>query len=256
MGIIAGGKATRASGGTVTTAGQYTVHAFTTVGANTFTPATTGFVDILLIGGGGASGEGYGDGGGGAGATLFKKMIPVIASTPYPIVVASPGAVNGGIGPGGTGGNTTFTYSGITTTAFGGAGGVGSPPAPFTQNGYPASNASGSGAGQRNNPTSSAGGTGANIYGIGYPGGQGNGGGGGAGGIGTYQSGGPGVPVAYFTGNPSHIASAGGNGASQPLPSPATPNHVTYASFDYGHGGTAGSPNKSGSQGVAYIRYI
>ena len=111
MAGIVGSKAARASGGiSTTTVGSYTVHTFTTVGVNTFTPATTGFIDILLVGAGGGAGTGPNEaGGGGAGATLFKKMIPVTASTPYPISV-------GAGGPSGVSGTpTTFIYSGITS---------------------------------------------------------------------------------------------------------------------------------------------
>ena len=248
MGIFAGGKAARASGGTVTTAGPYTVHAFTTTGANTFTPAATGFIDILLVGGGGGAG-GYPsvslNGGGGAGATLFRKMIPVTAGTPYPINVGTAGA------------GTTFTYSGITTTAFAGA--VGSAQGSPT---VPAPNASGGGSGSE-----SAGGTGAGVLGIGFPGGaagvNASAGGGGAGGAGqnspntpTWRpaieyppqpgAGGPGVPIQYFIGISTIVCEGGGPGGS------ASPTK-------YGSGASAkpGAPTfNPGNPGVAYIRYI
>ena len=256
MGIFAGGKAARASGGTVTTTvGPYTVHTFATTGANTFTPATTGFVDILLVGGGGGAGNGPNEaGGGGAGATLFKKMIPVIASTPYPISV-------GAGGPSGVSGTpTTFIYSGITTTASGG--GFGGPDG-IPGAGANVPTASGGGCGRYGpNATTfpSPGGTGAGVLGIGFPGGPsgpspysggGGGGAGGAGGAGNPgpAAGGPGVPISYFTGISADMASVGGAGY------PNTISNVT--SPFYGSGGTANniSPH-SGRQGVAYIRYI
>ena len=258
MGIFAGGKAARASGGiSTTTVGPYTVHAFTTTGANTFTPTTTGFVDILLVGAGGAGGNGYGAGGGGAGATLFKKMIPVVAGTPYPINVGTGGPVPGSSGIAGNGAVTTFTYAGITTTAYGGGGGYGAHSYANSGAGNPAPNASGGGAAARNTPpTNPIGGIGANIYGVGYPGGGGpSGAGGGAGGAGGGYEGGPGVPIAYFTGNPSHIASIGGYGGGDgPGPWPTTPS--MYAPFNFGHGGRGMSSPAVGSPGVAYIRYI
>ena len=226
MAGIVGSKSARAAGGiSTTTVGAYTVHQFTT-SAN-FTPATTGFVDVLLIGGGGNGGDGSNwPAGGGAGATLFKKMIPVVAGTPYPISVGTNAA------------NTTITYSGITTTAFaGGKGADGSGGA--YMNGFPSPKASGGGGAYYG-----SGGEGANVYGVGYPGGPGNAadgaGGGGAGGAGTAGGGGPGVPIAYFTGNPADIASVGGSRSS---------GSSAYGSGGYGNNG-AGRP------GVVYIRYI
>ena len=256
MGIFAGGKAARANAGVgnTTTVGQYTVHTFTS--STNFTPAVTGFVDILLVGGGGGAGNGPDNaGGGGAGATLFKKMIPVTASTPYPISV-------GAGGPSGVSGTpTTFIYSGITTTASGGGfGGPDSVPGA----GANVPTASGGGCGRYGpNATTfpSPGGTGAGVLGIGYPGGPSSpspysgGGGGGAGGAGLAArtvgtaAGGPGVPISYFTGISTDMASVGGAGY------PNTVSNVT--SPFYGSGGTANniSPH-SGRPGVAYIRYI
>ena len=232
MAGVVGSKAARANAGlgNTTTVGSYTVHAFTTTGTNTFTPATTGFIDILLIGGGGDGGAGSNwPAGGGAGATLFKKMIPVTASTPYPISVGTNAA------------NTTFTYSGITTTAFaGGKGGDGSGGA--HQPGFPAPNASGGGGAYYG-----SGGTGAGVYGIGYPGGggaaaegSGGGGAGGAGGPGN-TGGGPGVPIAYFTGNPADIVCVGGPRGGSPTTT-------------FGSGGSGN--NGAGRPGVVFIRYI
>ena len=279
MALIFGSKTTRAAGGiSTTTVGAYTVHTFTTSG--NFTPATTAFVDVLLIGGGGGTSELQGAGGGGAGGILFKKFIPLTASTPYPISIGSSGSNgSGGLGPYGTnGGDTTFTYSGITTTAYGGGRGGGGVPAPSGGKSAASSpNASGGGATGFADNTVVAG-VGVSVYGIGFPGYKGvssggiagqpgpvGGGGGGAGGGGVYNStvtfpydqpiasgitscrGGPGVPIAYMTGNPLDIAGKGGDGYFQPaLPvtSPTT----------WGYGGT--TPGIPAKQGVAYIRYI
>jgi hypothetical protein len=258
MGIFAGGKAARASGGTVTTVGLFTVHKFT--GSTTFTPAATGFVDILLVGAGGGCGGfsgGYGNGGG-AGATLFKKWISVTASTPYPVVVGtgSPWAISS-TPPGGL---TSFTYSGITTTAYGGAGsGDG------TSVGVSSFLASGAGGGYPN----LSGGTGAGVYGIGYPGFKGHpnnglggaGGGAGSGGPSAVHSmtGGDGVPIAYFTGTPTDIVSYGGCGRDFPA---GVPGLACFSSTaQYGNGGNGGAPFFTGpfgpgAPGVAYIRYM
>ena len=235
MALLFGSKTTRAAGGiSTTTVGAYTVHTFT-ASAN-FTPATTGFVDVLLVGGGGSSPATNEGGGGGAGATLFKRMIPVVAGTPYPVSI------------GGAGNPTTFTYSGITTTAFaGGAGGV------YLGNGGSEPRASGGGSGK-----GGTGGTGAGVLGIGFPGGthpaanNGAGSGGGAGGAGVptnsgVGAGGPGVPISYFTGISTDIVSVGGG---------APPTFVGVTSTSYGSGSaTMGTPG-AGRAGVAYIRYI
>jgi hypothetical protein len=261
MAGIVGSKSARASGGiSTTTVGPYTVHAFTTTGANTFTPATTGFVDILLVGGGGSSG-GWpnpfaGQGGGGAGATLFKKMIPVVAGTPYPIIVGSGGPNVGSRGS--TGGITTA----FGNSAYGGGGGggfLGPGSGPYFGENSPLA----SGGGSISVPS---GGTGANIYGIGFPGGNSNNptgaGGGGAGGAGQNSptgsppqpgAGGPGVPIVYFTGNPADINISKG-GAGHPTPATPTAGGGGYGSGGFVDGATPSPIN--GRQGVAYIRYI
>ena len=265
MAGIVGSKSARASGGTVTTAGAYTLHAFTTTGANTFTPATTGFVDVLLIGGGGGAGgfpSTFGSsGGGGAGATLFKKMIPVTASTPYPFSVGPGGTTGAGPQAKGATGSSTTAFG--NSAAGGGGGGVFSNPTFPTLYGDPAPLASGGGS---VGPGTGGLPAGANIYGVGYPGGPnggpgptGGGGGGGAGGAGqagTSESGtgagGPGIPIVYFTNNPADInISKGGAG----YPTPATP---TAGGGGYGSGGyvTGSLPNPSGRPGAIYVRYI
>jgi hypothetical protein len=265
MAGIVGSKSARASGGiSTTTVGPYTVHAFTTTGANTFTPATTGFVDVLLIGGGGGAGgfpSTFGSsGGGGAGATLLKKMIPVTASTPYPFSVGAGGPTAAGSSRGTTGSSTTAFGN---SAAGGGGGGVwnNSPSVPLDGESVPLASGGGSvGPGPVGIPA------GANIYGVGYPGGRnsgsgssGGGGGGGAGGAGqagTSESGtgagGPGIPIVYFTNNPADInISKGGAG----YPTPATP---TAGGGGYGSGGyvTGSPPNPSGRPGAIYVRYI
>jgi hypothetical protein len=183
-------------------------------------------------------------------------MIPVTASTPYPISV-------GAGGPSGVSGTpTTFIYSGITTTASGG--GFGGP------DGVPGAGAnvptaSGGGCG-RYGPNAtifpSPGGTGAGVLGIGYPGGPSSpnpysgGGGGGAGGAGNAArnpvgpgAGGPGVPITYFTGISTDMASVGGAGYPNAISNVTSPF--------YGSGGTANNSSPhSGRPGVVYIRYI
>jgi hypothetical protein len=79
-----GKKGITATGGTVSAFGSYTIHAFTQVGASTFTLNDTTLIDVLLVAGGGAGGPSYGDqdtgkGGGGAGGVVFKTNYALTA---------------------------------------------------------------------------------------------------------------------------------------------------------------------------------
>jgi hypothetical protein len=256
MALIFGSKTTRASGGiSTTTVGAYTVHTFTT-SAN-FTPATTGFVDVLAIGGGGGAGY-FGPpltgGGGGAGATLLKKMIPVTASTPYPVSIGGAGTNATAPTAATNGGDTIFVgNNGITVTASGGGrGGTASygPVLPSAAASVPLGSGGGGAA-------SASAGTGAGVTGVGYPGGAGQnpgnhgGGGGGAGGAGVVGgignvpgAGGPGVPITYFTGvSPDIVCIGGGN------------NGVYPGSFGNGANYNGGSLPLAVA-GAIYIRYI
>lgn len=112
-----------ASGGTVTTSGNYRIHTFTSNGTFTVTRApTTSDIEVLVVGGGGGGAGGglnVGGGGGGAGGYIFTR--PTVSST---------GTVNVTVGTGGLGGaynargssGTDSSISGVlgTFTAFGG----------------------------------------------------------------------------------------------------------------------------------------
>ena len=243
MGIFAGKKSTNGTGGSISIAGQYTVHLFTSSG--TFTPAATGFIDVLAIGAGGDCGVSlqYPSGGGGAGAVVYRKFLRVTGSTSYPVIV-------GTIATNTAGGTTIFNAPavGVTSvTAFGGGAGGGG--GGFSGGNAP--NASGGGGGGGGGPA----GVGFGASTFGYPGGGGSaasphfggGGGGGAGGVGGVGSntqpglGGAGTPIAYFTGNPTDIVSTGGGR----LTTPAL----------YGNGGQSGVPGTS-RPGAIYVRYI
>ena len=268
MSLILGAKVNSATGGTITNLAGYTVHTFTS--SATFTPSTTGFVEALVVGGG-AGGAGFtpangGAGGGGAGATLYSKFVPVVAGVACTVTVGS-------LGPGGTtvsnfgsfGGSSIFYYGGPTapgtniTAAGGGGGGT------WTNPGLSSPQASGGGGGGAQVPGILSGGTGAGVYGLGFPGGGGNfpnrsGSGGGAGGSGqtspvspspgTAVVGGPGVP--YTIDGSNVIYSVGG---------PNCHRHLT-SSTTYGSGGGGGpytAPLVSGfpgQDGVVIIRYL
>jgi len=135
-----------ATGGTITTCGNYKIHSFT--GPGTFTVTCAGnsvgssTVDYLIVAGGGGGGgdqpNGYGAAGGGAGGFRESKAtgapwtasplasstsLPVSA-TAYPITVGAGGAAGstgpaGGQTPGVRGGPSTFS----TITSTGGGGG-------------------------------------------------------------------------------------------------------------------------------------
>ena len=107
-----------ATGGTISSAGGYTIHTFTSSG--TFTPTYTGPMDVLVIAGGGSGAAGIG-GGGGAGGTIYAQGMMATAGTAYPITVGTGGPSPGtGHGPSGTQGNPSIAL-GITSTG-GGAG--------------------------------------------------------------------------------------------------------------------------------------
>ena len=132
-----------ATGGTITTCGNYKIHSFTGPGTFTVTnagnPGGSSTVDYLVVAGGGAGGIGSAFGGGG-GAGGFRESVPSPAAwtaSPlanpggalpvsvqgYPITVGSGGA--GGANPvivqGNPGNNSIFS----TITSAGGGGGGG-----------------------------------------------------------------------------------------------------------------------------------
>ena len=178
IGIPAGIVAT---GGTVTTAGDFKYHVFTSSG--TFTISNSGTVSYLIVGGGGGGGDRHG-GGGGAGGVLSSTW----AATPgsYTITVGLGGlrgaTTEGGqtqsgtpAGAGSKGGNSSISS---VATAFGGGGGG-------TLAGNPTDTSLGSGGGGGGGSFAGIAGT----AGQGFAGGSGNnpggGGGGGAGGAGV-----------------------------------------------------------------------
>ena len=217
-----------ASGGTITTSGDFKIHTFT--GPGTFTVSCVGCagindkVDYLVIAGGG--GGGSNGGGGGAGGYRFSNgtssgcfttapspLAPLgvaglaVATQSYPIVV-------GGGGPGSTpcfaanrgGQGSTSSFSSVSSA---GGGGGGSQNTPVQLGG---SGGSGGGGGQSDNP---------NPF---YPGG-------------CSQGAGNTPPVSPPQGNPrgkgsTHCTQGGGGGGSiaaaggdaTPSGSPATPS--------------------------------
>jgi hypothetical protein len=246
-----------ATGGTITTSGNFKIHTFT--GDDTFTVSQLGNspvvpsggpaeVDYLVVAGGGAGAGGVG-GGGGAGGFREGRVLPApesytasplvapaglpVSVTSYPITVGAGGVKAGpAAGRGASGSNSVFST--ITSTAGGGAGGDSSPEI-NVHNGLPGGSGGG---GSRSGPSPIAGGTGNTPpvnpsqgnngeTGLGVPArGGGGGGAGAAGGTGTQTYGGSGVGTGI---NPSPTVGA-------PGPSP------TLRYFAGGGGGGGDAP--------------
>ena len=231
-----------ATGGTITTCGDYKVHTFTSDGCfsvtNVGNPAGSDSVDYLVVAGGGGGGVSSGSGAGGAGgfregynpgsytaSPLATTALPVSVTT-YPITVGA-----GGIGassspfpPSATGTGSNSVFSTITSTG-GGGGGSENPSSPIKDgasggSGGGGSYAGGGGTGGTGNtpptspPQGNNGGAGGGTYGGGGGGGatgtgsnycgSGNGGNGGAG------------ATTSISGSPTAYAGGGGGGSQTP----------------------------------------
>jgi len=245
-----------ATGGTITTCGDFKVHTFTGPGTFAVTTAPTpgnNTADYLVVGGGG-SGGGNGGGGGGAGGFRLSNDLcmpapqtsplanptglTITASTNYPITVGAGGAARSAP-PSNTGGNSGNNSIFSTITSAGGGKGGGN------NTGTPNSNVGGSGGsgggsgvinpnssptgggGAGNTPPVSPsqgnnGGTGYSPYSEPYAGG----GGGGAGAVGS-----PGAPGSAPGGAGSFVVQAGFAGCN------GTPGPVSGARYFAGGGG-------------------
>jgi hypothetical protein len=239
--------AQRATGGTISSAGGYTIHTFTSSGTFTVTspPANATNVHALIVGGGGG-GSGRGGGGGGG----------VIENTSYAVTLGAGVTVTVGAGgtPGGSGGNSVF---GTITANGGGVGG--------NFNGTGGSGGSGGGGGENDNqPGTYSGGAGVagqgNAGGSSFqtasPNGRSNGGGGGGGGgVGGNApsgavggNGGAGI-AKTITGSTVYYGGGGGGGAS------VTTSGAAGGSGGSGGGGAGAAANNgvdtAGSAGTA-----
>jgi len=225
-----------ATGGTITTSGDFKIHTFTGDGCfvvssvgNSPTVPTGGpsNVDYLVVAGGGGGGVGVGgapnqQGGGGGGSGGYRTSYPSpagvtpVTTTSYPITVGAGGA-GGPAGQGSSGNSSIFS----TITSSGGGGG-----------------------GEGGGGPGASGGSGAGGGGPGGPGGTGNtppvspsqGNSGGSGGPGTDKSGGGGGGASE-SGN-TDGQKAGGDGLSNSI----TGSSVTYAGGGGGGGGLNNTP--------------
>jgi hypothetical protein len=243
-----------ATGGTITTSGDYKIHTFT--GPGTFTVTSAGnplgstVVDYMVVAGGGAStntGAGA-DGTGGGGAGGFRESVPSPAawtasplanpggSLPvsvqgYPITVGAGGAT----GPMAPYPNASFRGSssialGITSTGGGGAAGF----CTAVTNGMPGGSAGGG------RGISSTGGNG-NTPPVAPPQGQPGGAGGGT----DTGGGGGGATVSGGSATPTLTGGAGGNGATTSISGSPT----TYAGGGGGSSGNTCNFNAAGGTG-------
>ena len=261
-----------ATGGTITTSGDYKIHTFT--GDGCFVVSCAGnasgssTVDYLVVAGGGAGSTvagvvgGYASGGGGAGgyressgaASGCYSVSPLgacvsalpVSTTTYPITVGGGGATQpyGCSGthapiPGMDGSNSIFST--ITSTGGGGAG-TGCNTAPDNA-GRPGG--SGGGGGARNAPLG-VGGTG-NTPPVSPPQGQ-------SGGTGTCSNqtaagGGGGATVAGSSGAPGAVGGDGGDGATSSIDGTPTARAGGGGGGSGYPGGTAGNAGSGGTGG-------
>lgn len=251
-----------ATGGTITTDGDFKVHVFDSSGTFTVTnagnAAGSNTVDYLVVAGGGGGGasegpNGAGGGGGGGGAGGYRTNFPspatgglTVSAQAYPITVG--GGASGGTPapsnrgqPGSRGSNSVFS----TITSTGGGGGCGDGNGTQTP-GTTAASPGGSGGG-RDGDAEGALGTGntpsvsppqGNDGGTNQPSRTGGGGGGAneAGNTDGVGAGGDGEAIS-ITGSPvSYAGGGGGGGGSGPRPGGAA------GSGGGGGGGSAAGP--------------
>lgn len=262
-----------ATGGTITTSGDYKIHTFTSSGTFQITSAPSGTTfETLIVAGGGAGSYAYA-GGGGAGGVLYGTLNSAVGS--YTITVGQGGTWNGATATTTSGANSVMQFGATTYTAVGGGAGGG-----WWAEGQPGG--SGGGAGGVAGVGSSSGGASTQtsqspLTGYGNAGGgasrssgQPGGGGGGAGAAGVYGgSGGAGIanPIVgstigqldngvYYIGGGGGGTfglgglGGGGRGGNAPTKQNGTPNT--------GGGGGGGYNNDGGTDGgsgVVIFRY-
>jgi hypothetical protein len=237
-----------ATGGTITTDGDYKVHKFTSNGTFTLSAPDTGFgeVDILNVAGGGNGPGGsssLGGGGGGAGGLRYTAGT-CLAAGAYSVVVGAQGQ------------NSSF--AGVTTLAGGNGGSQGAGAAGGSGGGGVGNAAAGT---TSNDTQGNNGGTGAGTIGVSVCSG---GGGGGSGGVGqntadndtgntlSFSDGGAGTAIS-ITGS-SVTYAAGGQGADHDS-STNGDNAAANTGSGGGGGGGSGGSGGTGAAGVVIIRY-
>lgn len=245
--------ANEGTGGTITHAGGYTIHTFTSGG--TFNPGKARKVDYLVVAGGGGGGGGYnGGGGGGGGGGVLTGTIYKTAGN-YTVTVGAGGSGGGGGGTGGNGGNSVFDT--ITSTGGGGA--------------FSSSTGGNGGSGAGGGCAKSTGcGGGSGVSGQGHNGGSGQtdggwywygGGGGGAGAAGSGLTGGAGV-ASSISGRSQYYGGGGGGGGTGTYGGGGAGGGGRGANGGSGAvagtantGGGGGGYGAAGGSGIVIIRY-
>ena len=287
---VAGNAYVAATGGTITTCGNYKIHTFTGPGTFTVTnagqPTGSTTVDYLVVAGGASGGNstpsGSGNGGGGAGG--FRQSYPnpatggfPITATSYPITVGAGGAGLGSV-PDYTRGNdgNNSVFSTITSAGGGGGGAGGGTPLAGKAGGSgggggynnpggagntppvspPQGNPGGPSVPQSNSPYAASGGGGAGAAGSRFPSCSV----GGAGGAGTassisgssvtYAGGGGGAGGSASLGGTGGAGGSGGGGAGNPGTATAGTTNTGG-----GGGGGGGGGSGGGGSGIVIIRY-
>jgi hypothetical protein len=265
-----------ATGGTITTSGEYTIHTFSSSGTFEITSAPEGAeIEYLVVAGGGGGGAGVsgndcGGGGGGAGGMLSGTL--AITPQSYIITVGAggpglPASASSTVAKGGNstlgavtafGGGVGGNRNGVVPTS-GGSGGGGCCSGEAAAAGTPGQgNAGGGGAGTPAGASYGGGGAGSTGYAYASSGSGGNGGlglassitgsslfyaGGGGGG-----QGGGGVPGTGGSG-------VGGNGATASGGTP-TAGMQNRGGGGGGGGGFPGPGGAAGGSGVVIVRYL
>ena len=255
-----------ATGGTITTCGDYRIHTFTSDAS--FVVSNIGNslgggdkVSYMVVAGGGGGSRASGGGGGAGGfregrctsdpytaSPLDVGQGLSVAVTSYPISVGAAGAASPNCdSTGGSGGNSIFS----TKTSAGGGGGnmnkTNPPVSPIGGHGIPGGSGGGGGMGAAVGPNRPVSGGTGNDPPVAPP--QGNNGGGGSAVDNTGGGGGGGATAAGAIGGPgappSGTCAKGGNGGAGATTS-ITGSPVAYAG---GGGGGSGSPRSCGATG-------
>ncbi|MDT8427867.1 MAG: hypothetical protein RQ757_03785 [Pseudomonadales bacterium] len=259
------------TGGTITTAGGFIVHTFTSSG--TFTPPPgVSSVEVLVVAGGGGGGRGGNTaGGGGGGGGVLQQTVAVNGPATVTVGAGGIGGSGGGGGgnPGTPGGNSVFAGVSTATAIGGGDGGANSDP------GGAGGSGGGGGAGTSNgqNPPGGAG-----TLGQGNAGSDGNGrnnngqrsggAGGGAtqpGGVATNGNGGNGGNGFTSVAFGGTYGGGGGGGANNPgtggtggggAGSTTTVAASGTNGLGGGGGGTRSGTAGNGGSGRVMVRYL
>ena len=243
-----------ATGGTVTTSGDYKIHTFTGDGCfvvssvgNTGVPTTyRDKVDYIVVGGGGSGGNEEGGGGGAGGfresggtsggcytvSPLAAPSFTITAQT-YPITVGAGGAGQANPGPGSTGNSGSASSFSTISSAGGGFGGA--------HNGCSGGSGGSGGGGGGNGPSTNYGA--GNTPPVSPP--QGNRGGAGDS---PGDGGGGGGATAVGATTPGSAGGAGGAGAGNNI-NPAT-GETSGCTQYYAGGGGGASPATVGAGGL------